>query len=400
MGENIYVVIVALCALVILSYGFTVLSKKTRIPTVLLLLVAGIGIREILLQTGHYQEVPEPIIEFIGVIGLILILLDAGLDLKFYKNKKQLIKKAAESSLVAMLLSVAGIGVLIHYWLDATWLASIVFALPLSIISSAIVASTVGFLSEEKREFLTYEAAFSDMAGILLFGYLTTGQGVGFGSFVFMTASIVFAFGLSIIFSLLLVWLVVRSSVHIKSFLVFAILLLLYSFGELWHLPSLLIVILFGLIINNWGRVNKYLGDSWAQPSVVREITGSLKLVTAESAFLIRTFFFTLFGYTIDVRTLADANVLLIGSVVVAVIYIARYIYLRLFAHTHIIPELFFAPRGLVTILLLYQIPQELEIAGLEAGIMFFVVIATILIMMFGSMFFTPPGATREADKN
>lgn len=78
-------------------------------------------------------------------------------------------------------------------------------------------------------------------------------------------------------------------------------------------------------------------------------------------------------------------NILIGGSVVVAILLAVRFLYLAIFVKTNIFPELFFIPRGLVTILLYYNIPPKLKLPVSE-GILFFVILATSLIMMIGSM--------------
>ena len=44
-------------------------------------------------------------------------------------------------------------------------------------------------------------------------------------------------------------------------------------------------------------------------------------------------------------------------------------------------PQLFIAPRGLITVLLFYAIPKEAQVATFESGILLFVIIATSLVM-------------------
>ena len=44
-------------------------------------------------------------------------------------------------------------------------------------------------------------------------------------------------------------------------------------------------------------------------------------------------------------------------------------------------PQLFIAPRGLITVLLFYAIPKEAQVATFESGILLFVIIGTSLIM-------------------
>jgi len=62
-------------------------------------------------------------------------------------------------------------------------------------------------------------------------------------------------------------------------------------------------------------------------------------------------------------------------------IYAIRFVILRVFMGGDILPQLFIAPRGLITILLFYNIPTEAIIPGFEPGILLFVIIGTSLIM-------------------
>lgn len=62
------------------------------------------------------------------------------------------------------------------------------------------------------------------------------------------------------------------------------------------------------------------------------------------------------------------------------------FIYLRFFLKAHILPELFFMPRGLITILLFYSIPKIYQLSKFNLGILFFVVLTTSIIMTLGSI--------------
>src|SRR5690625_2821357 len=158
-----YHAITALSGLVIVSYIFTLISAKTRIPTVLMLLLLGVGIREFLVKIDRYVEIPLDFVQFLGVLGLILILLEAGLDLNLSREKAPLVWRATASALFVLALSVAGISAIIYFMLDQSLRTSLVYAVPLAVISSTIVASSINYLSEEKREFLTYESSLSDI---------------------------------------------------------------------------------------------------------------------------------------------------------------------------------------------------------------------------------------------
>ncbi|HET7629962.1 MAG TPA: hypothetical protein VFK03_01170, partial [Candidatus Saccharimonadales bacterium] len=48
---------------------------------------------------------------------------------------------------------------------------------------------------------------------------------------------------------------------------------------------------------------------------------------------------------------------------------------------------------------LFYQIPRGLHFDSFSDGVLFFVVLVTTVLMMIGSVFFTPREATRQAEE-
>ncbi|HLR28352.1 MAG TPA: cation:proton antiporter [Ruania sp.] len=396
---DVYLAISALSGLVIVSYLFSLVSAKTRIPTVLMLLLLGVGIRELLMSVGRYVEIPLDFIQFFGVLGLILVLLEAGLDLNLSRAKLPLMRRAVTSATFMLALTAVGIALVMHLALELSWLRSFVYAVPLAVISSTIVASSIGYLSEDKREFLTYESSISDVLGILVFNLLIAGEALNAGAIALNVGSIVLALALSVVVSVLLVVMLAKTTMPIKAFLVIAVLLLIYSLGHTWQLPTLFTVLIFGLIINNWGKSKFRPLHGYLKDGSVEKAAQTVKFVNAESAFLVRTLFFTMFGYMIDVRMLANPTVLLVGSAVVAVIFAARLLYLWIFNRNHVLPELFFAPRGLVTIVLFYSIPSAMTVTAFDDGVVFFVVMVTTVVMTVGSVWFTPRGATRADEE-
>ena len=94
-----------------------------------------------------------------------------------------------------------------------------------------------------------------------------------------------------------------------------------------------------------------------------------------------RTFFFVVFGLTIVLSSLLSLNVLFVSLLILISIYVIRYGLLRLFIGRDILPQLFIAPRGLITVLLFYAIPVEAQVETFEPGILLFVIIGTSLVM-------------------
>ncbi|HPG12050.1 MAG TPA: hypothetical protein PLU37_10995, partial [Chitinophagaceae bacterium] len=106
------------CGLVIVSYLFSIISSYVRVPSVLLLLFAGIAFRAIA-DGGHFSITFSPqLIELLGVVGLIMIVLEAGLDLKLGKEKLKLIRNSFFSALVILVLSTALVSAILYFWLS------------------------------------------------------------------------------------------------------------------------------------------------------------------------------------------------------------------------------------------------------------------------------------------
>ena len=95
-----YGLIIVFSLTIILSYFFNIFAKKSGIPAVLMLIGLGVIIHYGLLLFGEKSlDLARPL-EVLGVVGLILIVLEAALDLRLQKDKAALIIK---SFLVALL---------------------------------------------------------------------------------------------------------------------------------------------------------------------------------------------------------------------------------------------------------------------------------------------------------
>ncbi|MGI4762279.1 MAG: hypothetical protein ACRYF0_16335 [Janthinobacterium lividum] len=383
-----YGILIGLSLAVILSYLFNLASRATRVPSVLLLLLTGIGLRQWAEYRGLDFHVPKTLLEIFGIIGLIMIVLEGALDLRLSRDKVPLIRRSFLAALVMLMAQAAAIGGLLHLWLGASWQTSLLNAVPLVVISSAIAIPSVANLTGEKQEFIVYESTFSDILGIMLFnfvdqedfyqghGLLTFGRGVVLIILVAIASTVVLSFLLG------------RLREHVKFFLLFAFLILIYSLAKQLHLSSLLLVLAFGLAVNNadlllgWLRLRTGWRGFTAED--LAPDLHQLKNITAESAFLIRTFFFLLFGYSITLANLISWQLLGQGVLIVAVLTALRFLYLRFVARTDLLPELFIAPKGLITVLLFYSIPTQHVLGDVSENILFVVILLTSIMMMVG----------------
>ena len=383
--------LIIICSVVVLSYLYSIAGKYLRLPSVLLLLFSGLGLRALADSYGFELALPPMVVEGLGVVGLIMIMLEAGLDLKLSKDKFKLIRNSFLSALIIFVLSAALVSGILYYWLGEPVEKCIVYAIPLSIMSSTIVIPSIHPLTPDKREFLIYEASFSDLLGILAFNYFLDNTQFNTISFLKFGGGIVLSIVLSILFSFLLFLVLTKTRLQIKFFLVFALLILIYLGGKLLHLPSLLIILAFGLMINNWERIKiRVLAKQFPSKEVesIRELLHSL---TAESSFLVRTFFFVLFGFTISLQFLHNSEVWLVGGLIVISLFVTRLLYLKFFVKTNVFPETFFIPRGLITIVLFYKIPEHFKLVTFNESILFFIILTTGVVMMLGMIFYKKP---------
>lgn len=381
-------ILLAVCGIVVISYIFSIISKYIRIPSVLLLLFAGLGFRLLADRYNFPIRFPDRLVESLGVAGLIMIVLEAGLDLKLGREKLRLIRNSFFSALVIFVLSTVLVTAVLNYWLAEPVARCLIYAIPLSIMSSSIVIPSIHPLTEQKKEFLVYEASFSDILGILAFNYFTADDSFSLHSVALLGGNIILSILLSLLLSFVLLIILARTSLNIKFFLIFSLLIIIYTGGKMMHLPSLIIILVFGLMINNWQLIKIPRLQKFFPLSQVESLRTLLHSVTAETSFLIRTFFFILFGFSISLKFFSHEEVLIVGSLVVLALFLVRLLYLRFFVKTNLFPEAFFIPRGLITIVLFYKIPSRFKLNNFNDGILFYVILTTSIIMMFGMLFY------------
>jgi Kef-type K+ transport system membrane component KefB len=352
------------------------------------LLFAGVGFRFIVDSYGFNLVFPDKLVEALGVVGLIMIVLEAGLDLKLGRDKLKVIRNSLLSATFIFAISMALVTAILYYWHHEQLEKCMVYAIPLSIMSSSIVLPSIHHLNNQKKEFLIYETSFSDILGILLFNFFIEDNILSLGAVAKFGGNILVSILLSVLLSFVLFLIMAKTKMNIKFFLIFALLVLIYAGGKNLHLPSLIIILVFGLMINNWNlikwpRLLRFFPQQQVDP--VRHLLHS---ITAETSFLVRTFFFILFGYTISLKFFGEREVWLLGGAILVALFVVRLLYLRFFIRTNVFPESFFIPRGMVTIVLFYKIPPELQLSTFNNDILFFIILTTSFVMMLGMIFY------------
>ena len=400
-----YALIIGSSIILILSFFFGEVSKKTSVPSVLMLIILGVFVNLGLKGLGIANIDYSSILEILGIVGLIMIVLEAALELKLTKDKIAPITISFAIALVGLLLSIWITAEILEYFIEGMdTLHAWIYATPLSILSSAIIIPSVVHLRGDKKEFHIYESTFSDILGIMVFYFLTSklpsaeGADHGGGGFIAFVFTTILTIVLSLFFSYVVILIFQRVKSDAKQFLLLSVLLLLYSLGKLMHLSSLIIILIFGLVIANMNLFFQGPLKKWLNKSKANDIYHGLHVVTLESAFVVRTFFFVIFGITIVFSSLASWSVVGVSALCLLVIYLVRFLILRVSIGTDITPQLFIAPRGLITVLLFNAIPATAHVAGFSEGILLFVIIGTSLIMT-GAMIADKKRADKAIEK-
>ncbi|MBI9033989.1 MAG: cation:proton antiporter [Bacteroidales bacterium] len=386
---NSYFLVLVIGVLVLLSYAFGLISQRTKIPSVLLLLTTGIVSKILIEALGIKAPPTQTLMEIFGIIGVILIVLEGTLELKLTREKLPIVRKSFFSALIILVISAGLIALILKFFTpDGSMHTCLVNAIPLAVISSAIAIPSVMKFDENKREFIIYEAIFSDILGIVLFNIVVANPTFSTSAVTWILTDFFLVTLLSLGFTILLIYLMSRKGQHVHFFLLLSVLSVMYAGGKLMHLSSLLLIMLFGLLLNNVIIFKKWIPEKWHDPETFSSALNLFKIMVEESSFLIRTFFFFIFGFSVHLILLTDTKVLLTGTLILIVLYGIRFLYLKfIMRSSDTISQLLIAPRGLITILLFYSIPKEYSIGLITEGVVFFVILISAILMMFGLMY-------------
>ena len=378
-------IIIIICLIFLTAYFFDLTSSRTRIPSVILLLLFGWVIKQ--LFAFLKIEIPSltTVLPILGTIGLILIVLEGSLELELNKKKLPIIGKSLIVSLLPMLILSFVIAFLFQYVGQFSFKDSLINAIPFCIISSAIAIPSVKNLLKSNSEFVIYESSLSDIFGIIIFNFIVLNETINTHSFINFTVQILIIVLVSFIATIGLSFLLSKSKHHIKFVPIILFVILIYAASKVYHLPGLVFVLLFGLFIGNIDELKQFKWLKIFDTENLNTEVQKFKNIVIEATFLIRTMFFILFGYLIETAEILNTETLVWSIGIVAGIFIVRFIFLK-FTKLPITPLLYIAPRGLITILLFMAIAPSQSISFVNKSLIIQVIIITSLVMMIGIM--------------
>jgi len=372
-----------LALLLMVAFAANRLSKLTRVPDIVVLLVIGIVVGPVLhWLRPHTFEGP---IRLLGTFALILILFEGGLELRL----RQALRYVPAGLLLVALsfgLSLALIAITGKYLLHLAWPDCVLLGAALGCTSGTIVIPALEQIEtpEPVKVTLTLESALGEVIAVLLVGSLLHLQGEGslIGGLAtdfsqHIVVSLAIGFGAGAVWSKLWPRLAGQPNTNILNL---GVLMGVYALGDYLHGSGLLAILVFGVTLANVPRT----------PHMTRQGVRMLAF-HAEFSFLVRSFFFVLLGVIAEFVS-RQYIVPILG--ILAAVVVARFV--AVLGSRWVVrdverrdTELLFwmLPRGLVTAVLALEIVNDRgQIFSFLPAMAFTVVLVTNLFIVWGAV--------------
>jgi len=358
--------------------------KKTGIPDVAFIMILGVLIGPVLgiIQPAVVLEV----VPYFAALALIIIMFDGGLNLEI----KSMVKTAHFASVLSIIGFVISVGIvtgLTHYWLEWSWIESILLGSIVGGSSSAIVFGLVRNLhiSGEAKSMLSFESALTDIlatiVAFVLFEAVLTGSldintlGDTIGRAV--------AVGLLLGFGVGIPWMYLTTKLSNSQhayMLTLGILFVLYFMANAFGESGALTALVFGLMLGNKGHLSRYL--RFKLPRVDSDDSMHNQLT-----FLVRTFFFVFVGL---LASFGNVEYIIFGIVATVIIYVGRVILTKTtltkrFSKLDRKVTSVMIPRGLAAaVLATFPLTMGLPNAEAYPQIVFVIIMVSVIITTLG----------------
>jgi NhaP-type Na+/H+ or K+/H+ antiporter len=187
---------------------------------------------------------------------------------------------------------------------------------------------------------------------------------------------------------------------HIRFIPLLAGLFALYSIGEILHLSPLIMVLLFGLALNNPKIITRFKPLRGWMDSSYETTLNQFKLLVMELTFAVRGFFFILLGYWTDLSDLASLYAWLSAAFMLSVVYAGRYVMLKSFRHSLTSSLTWIAPRGLITVVLFLGANNAMSLPRFLNGTIVLVVLVSAALVAVGQYHARAAGITSAAESD
>jgi potassium/hydrogen antiporter len=402
---NLNLLFALLGGLLFLAFIANRLVRFTGVPDVIILMATGVLIGPVLHWVN--STIFRGSAHGFGSLALILILFEAGLDLKL----RELVTHFASGfwlSVTSFLVSMFAVALIFRHVVHFAWVPSLLVGAVLGCTSSSIILPVLQQvnLRREVKVMLLVEASLSDGVAVLTVSTLldlAAGGNASPKSVAWaLVSSLILAAACGVLAGMLWSYLLpVLSEERFWHVLTFGAVLLVYSSVYYLHGNELVAVPVFGLTLSNFPAVRRRLKledknakMDWFYQMPVKTENHHEQMLSfhGELAFLIRTFFFVLLGTLVEfseIRKLAWLALACLGA-----LFVARFIVVQLgrFAWRGFSPRereimVYFFPRGLITAVLGLEV---VETRGTDfvflPSLAFALILLTNIILLIGTL--------------
>lgn len=376
-----YTAILIASLLLLTAFAVERLSRRSGIPPVIAMIALGVAGKPLLSSAGVAVESLDVVVPIIGTIGLVLIVLEGALDIQLRRDRLKAAAGAFGMAGAGFALCLAVLIPSATLMLPLTAFQAALLVVPFAVISSAVAIPSSHVLPPQGREHVVYESSLSDILGVLVFFALIHSDGSLKGVLLALAGGSALSLLLGLVCAVGLVLVLMRIDGHIRFIPLLAGLFGLYAAGKLLHLSPLILVLLFGLALNNPTLITRFRPfRRWMNDSYGATL-GEFKVLVLELTFAVRGFFFILLGYWTDLSDLASPQAWLAAALVLLVVYGSRHFILRASRHSLAGPLTWIAPRGLITVLLFLTARQALPLPKfLDGTVMLVILISATLV--------------------
>lgn len=379
-------ILVTLGAIVLVAYLLDFVGRRLRVPSVVLLIFSGLALRAITDFVGAVPEIPQELLPVLGTVGLILIVLEGALDISLTREHIGLVGRTAAMAVAGIVITGGLIAGLLVAVFGTSALQALLLATPFAVISSAVAIPAASALAQRQREFVIYESSLSDIFGVILFYALLRYTGDIGSLLVSQVGEITLSIVIGLVVALAIFWLIQRIDHHVRVLPMIFGIVLLYGVGKMMHLAPLVLVVLVGLLLNNSFLFERLSRGRVRAASSFEADLDAFKHLTAEFTFVVRCFFFVLLGYSTQLAQLADPLAWGMAVVVVLCCVLPRWPLLRAVAGERSRVLVFFAPRGLITVLLFMSLPAQHMLPAIPSAMLMLVILIWALLLTYGSV--------------
>lgn len=383
-----YQTILAASIFLLFAFAIEQICRHRGIPSVIVLVLSGLIAKPVLNYYGFELNGVDTLVPIIGAVGLVLIVLEGALDIDLRKDHARVLTATSSMALVSIVLCILCLYPLATALLSLSPVQALLLATPFAVISSAVAISGSSILNKDDQEFVVYESSLSDILGVLFFFALLGSNGTLSGILFNLVGGGLISILLSIVSAIVLVLLLLRTDSHIRFIPLLAGLFALYALGELLHFSPLIMVLMLGLLLNKPTVITRFKPFSRWVPADYGLILSEFRTLVLELTFVVRGFFFFLLGYWTDPRDFLSLKAWLAAIIALAIIYTVRIVLLRLIVGRERVKVLlWFAPRGLITVLLFIYAKEAFTLPQYLTGSAMLIVLISAFLMMLSKRF-------------